>query len=205
MPSHPNPRSASDATREPLPGAGAALVVRAADAEFVALAAGSAFHLLADGDAAAPAGAPNAAPAGAPAAGASASSLAGAFGVNRLVLAEGADGARPHVHARSSELFYVLGGAAEFLLGDRPTAVTAGGLVVVPPGLPHAFGAAPGSTADLLVVMTPAVERFDYFRHLGRIAAGLDTFDRLLPEQERYDVHFTDAGPWQRVRSGATQ
>ncbi|MFF1902709.1 cupin domain-containing protein [Kitasatospora sp. NPDC058218] len=193
MPSHPNPRSASDATREPLPGAGAALVVRAADAEFVALAAGSAFHLLADGDAAAPAGAP------------AAGAFAAAFGANRLVLAEGADGARPHVHARSSELFYVLGGAVEFLLGDWPTAVTAGGLVVVPPGLPHAFGAAPGSTADLLVVMTPAVERFDYFRHLGRIAAGLDTFDRLIPEQERYDVHFTDAGPWQRVRSGATQ
>ncbi|MEV0531968.1 cupin domain-containing protein [Kitasatospora sp. NPDC050463] len=198
MPSHPNPRSTSDATREPLPGAGAALVVRAADAELVALAAGSAFHLLADG-AAAPSGAPAAAPSRAPS--------GGAFGANRLVLAEGEDGARPHFHARSSELFYVLGGAAEFLLGDRSpavTAVAAGDLVVVPPGLSHAFGAAPGRTADLLVVMTPAVERFDYFRHLGRIAAGLDTLDRLLPEQERYDVHFTDAGPWQRARSGAT-
>ncbi|MFJ9950034.1 cupin domain-containing protein [Kitasatospora sp. NPDC091207] len=185
MPSHPSPHSTSRSTPGPLPGTAPAVVVRAADAERVALAGGSAFHLLADGDG-------------------SATPPGGAFGANRLVLAEGADGARPHYHARSAELFYVLGGAVEFLLGDRSTAVTAGDLVVVPPGLPHAFGAAAGRTADLLVVMAPAVERFGYFRHLGRVAAGLDTFDRLLPEQDRYDVHFTDAGSWQRVRSGGT-
>lgn len=93
------------------------------------------------------------------------------------------------------------GGAAQFLLGDHLTTVAAGDLLIIPPGLPHAFGAAPGSTADLLVVMAPAVERFGYFRHLGRIAAGQDTFDALLTEQERYDVHFTDATGWRRTRS----
>ncbi|WP_329485830.1 cupin domain-containing protein [Kitasatospora sp. NBC_01246] len=168
-----------EAIREPL-------LVRAADAERVALSAGSAFHLLADGG-----GSGADAPGG------------GAFGVNRLVLAEGADGARPHYHARSAELFYVLGGVAEFLLGDRSRVAAVGDLVVVPPGLPHAFGAAPGRTVALLVVMSPAVERFGYFRHLGRVAAGLDTFDRLLPEQDRYDVHFTDPALWQQARSRA--
>ncbi|MFF2044176.1 cupin domain-containing protein [Kitasatospora sp. NPDC058170] len=163
------------------PGPGEAAVVRGAGAELVALAAGGAFQLLVDGGG---------------------EGGGGAFGANRLTLTEGADGARPHFHARSSELFYVLGGVAEFLLGDRPTTAAAGDLLVVPPGLPHAFGAAPGSTADLLVVMSPAVERFGYFRHLGRIAAGQDSFDGLLAEQDRYDVHFTDPAPWQRARSG---
>jgi hypothetical protein len=38
--------------------------------------------------------------------------------------------------------------------------------------MPHAFAAPPGSGADLLIVIIPGVERFEYFRHLARIAAG---------------------------------
>lgn len=134
-------------------------VIPADTAEVVALSGGSAFRLLADG---------------------------GAFGVNRLTLDVGADGAKPHFHARSSELFYVLDGVLEFRHGATTT-VDRGGLVIVP----HAFGAAPGHHADVLVVLTPGVERFGYFRHLGRIARGLDTVEALRSEQDRYDVHFT--------------
>ncbi|MGW0811213.1 cupin domain-containing protein [Nonomuraea sp. NPDC002799] len=114
----------------------------------------------------------------------------GALGANRLTLAAGARGARRHYHALSSELFYVVDGEMEFELDGEVMPVGAGGLVVVPPRMPHAFGAAPGSTAVLLVVLTPGVDRFGYFRALGRIQHGLDSFDSLLPEQERYDVHF---------------
>jgi quercetin dioxygenase-like cupin family protein len=155
-----------------------ALVVPADEAETIGLAGGSAFRLLADGNA-----------------------TDGALGVNRLSLSTGADGARTHYHARSSEMFYVLDGAVHFLLGERPATVHGGGLVVVPPGLPHAFGAAPGATADLLVVTAPGVERFDYFRRLGRIARGEETFADLMPDQERYDVHFVDDALWQSVRA----
>lgn len=157
---------------------GNALVVPADEAEVVGLAGGSAFRLLADGGA-----------------------TDGALGVNRLCLETGADGARPHYHARSCEMFYVLDGMASFLLGERLVTVDGGGLVVVPPGLPHAFGAAPGATTDLLVVAAPGVERFGYFRRLGRIARGEETFEDLLPEQERYDVHFVDDTLWRSVRA----
>ncbi|MFD8417285.1 cupin domain-containing protein [Streptomyces sp. NPDC059650] len=118
----------------------------------------------------------------------------GVAGVNRLTLPRGATGARPHHHTRSTELFYVLDGSAWFTLDGRTTTVTSGGLVSVPPGLPHAFGASPGATADLLILLTPGVDRFDYFRTLGRIQHGLDTFDSLLAEQDHYDVHFEDEG-----------
>jgi quercetin dioxygenase-like cupin family protein len=144
-----------------------ALVVRPEDVERVALPHGGGFLLLAD-----------------------AAETGGALGATRLALAEGASGARRHYHALSSELFYVLDGEMEFELDGEVTPVSAGGLVVVPPRMPHAFGAAPGSTADLLGVLTPGVDRFGYFRTLGRIQHGLDSFDTLLPEQERYDVHF---------------
>ncbi|MCF3121204.1 cupin domain-containing protein [Streptomyces arenae] len=151
-----------------------ALVVRGEDAERVPLPHGGGFRLLAD-----------------------ASGTGGALGANTLALGEGADGARPHFHAVSHELFYVTEGAVDFLLDGDPVTVGEGGLVVVPPRMPHAFGAAPGTTAELLAVLAPGVERFGYFRALGRIQHGLEPFDGLLPEQDRYDVHFVPtAGPW---------
>ncbi|MCK2216273.1 cupin domain-containing protein [Actinomadura sp. ATCC 31491] len=155
-----------------------AFVMPAAAAEVVALPAGGAFTLLAD-----------------------ASDTAGALGANRLVLGPGRDGARPHYHALSTELFYVLDGQVEFLLGEEPVTVSRGALVTVPPGLPHAFGAAPGSAADLLAVLTPGVDRFGYFRRLGRVQHGLEPFDDLLPDQDRYDVHFTTTTRWSSLRT----
>ncbi|GAA3858967.1 cupin domain-containing protein [Streptomyces sedi] len=144
-----------------------ALVVRADEAERVPLPHGGAFHLLAD-----------------------AGGVGGALGANRLTLGVGASGARPHHHALSTELFYVIGGVMEFTLGGRVEAVAAGGVVCVPPGLTHSFGAAPGSRADLFAVLTPGVDRFEYFRALGRVQRGEADFGELLPEQDRYDVHF---------------
>ncbi|MCX5377397.1 cupin domain-containing protein [Streptomyces sp. NBC_00091] len=159
-------------------GAAAALVVRPEEAEHVALPHGGGFRLLSD-----------------------AVDTGGALGANRLTLGEGADGARPHYHALSTELFYVLDGAVEFLVGDTMASVGQGSLVVVPPKVPHAFGAAAGCTADLLAVLTPGVDRFEYFRALGRIQHGLDPFGSLLPEQDRYDVHFLDPTTWQSLRT----
>ncbi|MFH8993007.1 cupin domain-containing protein [Streptomyces sp. NPDC017940] len=159
----------------------AAYIVRPGTAEHVPLPHGGGFELLAD-----------------------AGDTGGALGVNRLTLGEGADGARPHQHARSTELFYVLDGVVEFFVGGGTTSVARGGLVVVPPGTPHAFGAAAGATADLLAALTPGVDRFGYFRALGRIQRGLDTFDSLLPEQDRYDVHFLGgavAADWESARA----
>ncbi|MFE2149998.1 cupin domain-containing protein [Streptomyces lavendulae] len=142
-----------------------AVVVRAEEAERVPLPHGGGFTLLTDG---------------------------GPLGANRLALGPGAAGARPHFHARSAELFHVLAGTVEFRLDGAVETVGAGGTVLVPPGLPHAFGATADGPAELLAVLGPAVERFEYFRTLGRVQHGLRPFEDLLPEQDRYDVHFVD-------------
>jgi quercetin dioxygenase-like cupin family protein len=154
-----------------------ALVVRERDAEEVALPSGGVFRLLAD-----------------------AGATGQVLGANRLTLPAGVDGAKPHRHLRSTETFYVLDGELELLLGEQLTTAAPGDLVVVPPGLPHAFGARAGTAADLLAVITPGVERFGYFRHLQRIALGEDTWDTLRPLQELYDVHFLDSARWQDAR-----
>ncbi|MEU8794079.1 cupin domain-containing protein [Streptomyces sp. NPDC048643] len=145
-----------------------ALVVQPGEAAGASLSDG-AFELLADG---------------------------GAVSASRLTLTTGADGAPPHRHLLSHEVFYVLGGTMLFRLGDTLTTVEKGGLVVVPPGLPHVFGAADGEVADVFVVLSPGIERFGYFEQLAAISRGEVEFDSLIPEQDRYDVHFVDLPDW---------
>ena len=114
------------------------------------------------------------------------SATGGALSTQRVTLSGGADGAKPHWHDNS----------AEILSGEQVVTAGPGDLVVVPPGLPHAFAAAPGADADLLIVITPGVERFEYFRHLQRIALGEVGPESLLEVQELYDNHFTKSEVW---------
>ncbi|MEU1407161.1 cupin domain-containing protein [Streptomyces sp. NPDC005728] len=124
------------------------------------------------------------------------SASGGALSTVRVTLGEGADGARPHLHNNSAEMFYMLDGAAELLSGDDIVTAERGDLVIVPPGKPHAFAAVPGSAADILIVITPGVERFEYFRHLQRLRLGEATLESLLEAQELYDNHYLQSVAW---------
>jgi mannose-6-phosphate isomerase-like protein (cupin superfamily) len=155
-----------------------AVVVRSSDAEQVGYPR-QMVHLLADS-----------------------SATGGRLSAQRVTLADGADGARPHHHTGSAELFYVISGAAQLLAGERLVVAGEGDLVVVPSGLIHAFAAADGSDADLLIVITPGVERFEYFRHLARIATGQQPPESLLEVQDRYDTYFDDSPAWRQARTG---
>ncbi|MDR8407565.1 cupin domain-containing protein [Nonomuraea sp. 3-1Str] len=128
-------------------------------------------------------------------------STGGALSTQRVTLADGADGAKPHHHAGSAELFYVLDGTAQLLSGEQVVTAERGDLVVVPPNVAHAFAAAPGEDADLLIVITPGVERFEYFRHLERIAYGKVPPESLLEVQELYDTYFRTSETWDRART----
>ncbi|MET9019302.1 cupin domain-containing protein [Actinopolymorpha sp. NPDC004070] len=130
------------------------------------------------------------------------SSTGGALSTQRVSLTNGADGAKPHHHANSAELFYLLDGTAQLLSGEQVVTAERGDLVVVPPGLSHAFAAAPGEDADILIVITPGVERFEYFRHLERIAYGKVPPESLLDVQELYDTYFGTSASWEDARSG---
>lgn len=160
-----------------IPADASTIVVRGADAEIVGRAP-TIVRLLADSHA-----------------------THGALSTQRVTLEDGADGAAPHHHKTASELFYVLGGRVQVLSGEEVVTAEQGDLIVVPPGTAHAFGAAPGRDADLLIVITPGVQRFEYFRLLDRLGRGEATLDELLASQDLYDNHFLDSPTWRQTRS----
>jgi len=125
----------------------------------------------------------------------------GALSTQRVTLARGADGAVPHHHENGSELFYVLDGSLQVLAGDDVLTLGEGDMAVVPPKTAHAFAAAPGAPADVLIVITPGVRRFGYFRLLERLKKGEATLEELLATQEEYDNHFVQSAAWTRARS----
>jgi mannose-6-phosphate isomerase-like protein (cupin superfamily) len=122
---------------------------------------------------------------------------AGAFSAIRAVLDGGADGARPHHHAKASELFFVIDGAVDILVGEEVVTARKGDLAVVVPGAMHAFANASATEPlDLLIVFGPAIERFDYFRLLRDVVAGKQPFSEVLATQERFDNWFGDSAAW---------
>jgi quercetin dioxygenase-like cupin family protein len=124
----------------------------------------------------------------------------GALSTVRVTLERGAEGARPHRHHHSAEMFYILDGVVQVLSGKDVLKAEPGDVIVVPPHLPHAFSAERGSIADLLIVITPGVERFEYFRKLTRIARGEEPPESLPDVQELYDNYFLNSPEWDAAR-----
>ena len=125
----------------------------------------------------------------------------GAITCNRSTFRAGADGAPPHFHTRASELFVVLSGSLQVLVGDRVHVLDRGDVLLVPPRVPHAFGAVAGVDADVLFVFTPGMDRFDYYRLLDRVHRGESDPREIGESQERFDNHYVDCSLWREARS----
>ncbi|MGW3987231.1 cupin domain-containing protein [Streptomyces sp. NPDC004830] len=117
----------------------------------------------------------------------------------RSTFAEGAVGAPAHLHTEAAELFFVLDGALQVLVGEEITVLRAGDFLLVPPHTPHAFAAAPGETADVLFVFTPGAGRFDYLRLLGRVMRGEAAPEEIAASSERFDNHYVDSPVWREA------
>jgi len=153
------------------------LIARASTAERLAFPDGSTMTLLADS-----------------------SATGEKLSVHHTTLRDGASGASPHHHAIVAEVFYVLRGKARLLVGDELIEAGVGDLAVVPPGVAHAFAAAPGHDADLLVAVTPGIERFDLFRHFEQVMAGREPPGSAFTDQSRYDTYPDISDIWDQSR-----
>jgi mannose-6-phosphate isomerase-like protein (cupin superfamily) len=156
------------------------VVARAASAEQLAFPDGSTMTLLADSRA-----------------------TGGKLSVHHTVLRHGANGASPHHHTLVAEAFYVLRGTVQLLAADELIEIGAGDLAVVPPGVAHAFAAAPGEDAELLVAVTPGIERFDLFRRVVRVMAGREPAGSAFADQSGYDTYPDHSEIWDQTRQPA--
>ncbi|AYV32483.1 cupin domain-containing protein [Streptomyces goshikiensis] len=151
------------------------VLVRAAEAETLQDGATSLITLLADANA-----------------------TGGALTANRATLHKGSPGAPAHFHTRATEMFYVLGGSMRILLDDQVLTLGQGDFLTVPPTVPHAFAPAPDSEAEMLVVFTPGMDRFDYYRLLERVYQGEASVQDIRDSSEQFDNHYFESPVWQR-------
>jgi quercetin dioxygenase-like cupin family protein len=127
---------------------------------------------------------------------ADAADTGGVLSAHRSTFRPGAAGAPPHTHSRASELFLVLDGVLRVLVDREVELLRAGDLLVVPAGVAHAFEAAPGHSAEVLFVLTPARERFDYYRLLDRVHRGAADPAEIGASQDRFDNHYVESPAW---------
>lgn len=130
-----------------------------------------------------------------------ASDSSNALSVQNVRLPMGSDGAPPHFHRLSSEFFFIVDGEMEFLYDGEVQRLSAGDSVLVPSKMIHAFAAAPNSEAEVLIVIAPGVERFEYFRTLGRMMSGNAAADELVKRQDEFDTYFASNSVWSDRRS----
>jgi mannose-6-phosphate isomerase-like protein (cupin superfamily) len=124
---------------------------------------------------------------------------AGTATSNRSFMRAGSEGAPPHRHRDSAELFFVLEGRPLVLLEDRVVTLERGDLLVVPPGTTHAFAPPADSDADVLFVFTPGTARSDYYRLLDRAHRGEAQWSEIAESSQRFDNHYVESPLWKEA------
>jgi mannose-6-phosphate isomerase-like protein (cupin superfamily) len=152
------------------------MLVRADEAETLGLAP-TAMRLIADGDATDPR----------------------SVSVSRSTMGRDTVGPPPHRHTTSPEMFFLLDGALDVLVGDEITTVRAGDFLLVPPHTAHAFATPRDSGVDMIFLMT-GIERFGYFRLAERVRRGEAEPAELFASQDRFDNHLVDSPAWRAFR-----
>ncbi|MDH6132755.1 mannose-6-phosphate isomerase-like protein (cupin superfamily) [Kitasatospora sp. MAA4] len=107
----------------------------------------------------------------------------------KLTHQESDGGASPHIHAKSTEMFYVVKGEIEFTIGDKIVVGEPGAFAYVPKGAPHGFTNRGKEDATLLIMFYPVFNREDYFRGPGRLTANgrNPSLEELQEHMAKYD------------------
>ncbi|MFI2228419.1 cupin domain-containing protein [Nocardia testacea] len=134
---------------------------------------------------------------------ADADATGGALTANKATLHKGSPGAPAHFHTAATEMFLVLDGSVRILLGEEIVRLDKGDFLTVPPTVPHAFAPAADTEAELLVVFTPGLHRFDYYRLLERVHRGAASVADIRASSELYDNHYVDSPVWRNELAGA--
>jgi mannose-6-phosphate isomerase-like protein (cupin superfamily) len=104
-------------------------------------------------------------------------------------------GPQPHIHRVHEELFYVLEGEFDFLVGDEVARVGPGSLVNVPAGVIHDFRNVGSTPARWLGIHCPGF-LVHYFEEIAALVSSGDFSEPALHELRlKYDIDEVDV-PW---------
>ena len=92
----------------------------------------------------------------------------------------------PHVHPHQDEYIFVLDGRIDLLLGGRKTYASAGDLVRMPRGIPHAFFNNTGEPVTALFWATPAGRLQELYRRIHNMSSPAE----VVAAAREYDVLF---------------
>jgi len=92
----------------------------------------------------------------------------------------------PHVHPHQDEYIFVLDGRIDLLLGGRKTYASAGDLVRMPRGIPHAFFNNTGEPVTALFWATPAGKLQALYRRIHNMSSPAE----VVAAARDYDVIF---------------
>ncbi|GAA1680857.1 cupin domain-containing protein [Glycomyces endophyticus] len=127
---------------------------------------------------------------------ADAGATGGTITANKATFSKGSPGAPAHFHTKATETFFVIEGEMRILVGEEIVRLGKGDFLTVPPTVPHAFAPAPGAEAEMLVVFTPGLQRFDYYRLLERVHRGEATIQDIRDSSQQYDNHYFESPVW---------
>jgi len=99
-------------------------------------------------------------------------------------------GVPPHVHTREDEVFFILEGEVEFLVGDEVLIARAGDVVQAPRGRPHGYRGAGEVPAKMWFLVTPGQIEGMFLEMAGWPAGEEPDPSRLADLCGRYGITF---------------
>ena len=116
----------------------------------------------------------------------------GNFDFAEFSIAPGMWGPRPHRHHTNEELFYVLEGELEFLVGERAVLIGPGSVTFVPPDTVHAFRNSGSVQARFLLIASPS-GIYRYFEEMAELHSAGGLGPATMTELRRkYDTEEVD-------------
>ena len=98
-------------------------------------------------------------------------------------------GIPPHVHENEDEVFHVLSGQVEMMIGDDVTTLTPGDLIFCPKGIPHSWKVTGDEKAKAMLSIFPAgLEHM--FEELAALPAGPPDLEKVGQICGKYNLRF---------------